>query len=51
LEVNFPPRLGIVDIEVHQIFGRYSGYVISDSGEKIELNDLVGFAEDHKARW
>ena len=44
-------RLGIIDSEVHQIFGRYSGYVISDDGEKIEINDLVGFAEDHKARW
>jgi len=44
-------RLGIIDSEVHQIFGRYSGYVISDDGEKIEINDLIGFAEDHKARW
>lgn len=44
-------RLGIIDSEVHQIFGRYRGFVVSDSGERIEIDDLVGFAEDHQARW
>jgi len=44
-------RLVIIDSEVHQIFGRYSGYVVCDDGEKIEINGLIGFAEDHKARW
>lgn len=37
--------------EVHQIFGRYNGCLISDQGEKIEVNDLIGFAEEHHARW
>jgi hypothetical protein len=41
----------IIDSEVHQIFGRYSGYVISDDGEKIFIDGLMGFAEDHQARW
>lgn len=44
-------RLGIIDSEVHQIFGRYTGFVISDEGERIKIKDLIGFAEDHKARW
>ncbi len=44
-------RLGIIDSEVHQILGHYSGYVICDNGERIEVKDLVGFAEDHRARW
>jgi hypothetical protein len=44
-------RLGIIDSEVHQIFGRYSGYVMGDDGARIEIDNLVGFAEDHKARW
>ena len=37
--------------EVHQMFGRYSGKVISDSGDVIPIIDLVGFAEEHHARW
>lgn len=59
LDLTFTPfvervaetRLGIIDSEVHQIFGRYSGFVISDGGEKIEIKNLIGFAEDHNARW
>jgi len=44
-------KLGVIDSEVHQIFGHYSGHVVCDNGERIEVKDLVGFAEDHKARW
>lgn len=44
-------KLGVIDSEVHQIFGHYSGHVICDNGERIEVKDLVGFAEDHRARW
>ena len=44
-------RLGIIDSEVHQIFGRYSGSLVEDSGERVELDGLIGFAEDHQARW
>ncbi|MBI9046588.1 MAG: DUF2804 domain-containing protein, partial [Anaerolineaceae bacterium] len=44
-------RLGIIDSEVHQMFGHYNGTVITDEGEKIEIKDLIGFAEEHQARW
>lgn len=37
--------------EVHQMFGKYNGTVISDAGEKIEIKDLVGWAEEHNAKW
>jgi hypothetical protein len=33
------------------MFGRYSGWVKTDLGERIEINDLIGFAEEHYARW
>ena len=59
LDLTFTPfkdrtattRLGIIDSEVHQMFGRYNGKVIADDGEEIHLDDLIGFAEEHKARW
>lgn len=44
-------NLLIVSSEVHQIFGYFSGNVTTDDGEIIQLADLVGFAEEHRARW
>lgn len=41
----------IIDSEVHQMIGHYSGYVITDEGEKIEIESMLGWAEDHQARW
>jgi len=44
-------KLGIIDSEVHQLFGRYNGKAIADDGEVIWIKDLIGFAEEHHARW
>lgn len=54
--VPFKERLARTDLvvitsEVHQIFGHYAGRVVTDRGETIQLNGLVGFAEEHRARW
>jgi hypothetical protein len=37
--------------EAHQMFGCYSGCITPDGGEAIELHDLFGWIEEHKARW
>lgn len=37
--------------EVHQLFGIYSGTLVTDEGESIEIKNLIGFAEEHHARW
>jgi hypothetical protein len=44
-------NLGIIFSEVHQMFGRYNGKAVADDGSVIEIRDLVGFAEEHHARW
>ena len=44
-------NLLVITSRVHQMFGRYTGQVQADDGEIIELNGLVGFAEEHHARW
>ena len=44
-------RLVVIDSEVHQMFGRYYGRVVTDDGEEIQLDGIIGFAEEHKARW
>jgi len=33
------------------MFGRYNGTARLDDGETITIKDLVGFAEEHNARW
>jgi hypothetical protein len=59
LELTFTPffervaktNAVVLKSEVHQMFGRYNGWGITDSGEKIEIRDLIGWAEEHYAKW
>ena len=59
LDLEFAPfieRAAKTDIkllssEVHQMFGHYSGSAMLDDGEVIEIKDLVGWAEEHHAKW
>ncbi len=44
-------NLGPIASEVHQMFGRYHGTVRPESGSPLRLEGLVGFAEEHYARW
>jgi hypothetical protein len=41
----------VLKSEVHQMFGHYNGWAISDSGEKLEIKELIGWAEEHYAKW
>lgn len=44
-------NLLLVKSEVHQIFGHYSGTFTTDDGQELTLRDVVGFIEEHQARW
>jgi hypothetical protein len=44
-------NLGIIYSEVHQLLGRYSGSFLNNECATIQINDLIGFAEEHRARW
>ncbi len=44
-------KLLIIDSRVHQLFGKYSGTLTTEDGEKIQISDLIGWAEEHRARW
>jgi len=37
--------------ELHLCFGRYSGTVVDDAGDRHRIDDLVGWAEEVQARW
>jgi len=59
LDLTFTPffeRVAKTDLkilysEVHQMFGRYQGTVYADDGEPVQIQNLVGWAEEHRARW
>ena len=59
LDLDFVPfkdrvattRMVIINSEVHQLFGHYSGRVRTDEGEVLKIDGLIGFAEEHHARW
>lgn len=44
-------NLLLIYSRVHQLFGRYYGSFITQTGERIEIDGLTGFAEEHHARW
>lgn len=41
----------VVRSEMHQLIGRFSGTVVTDEGEAVLVEDLIGWAEEHTARW
>lgn len=42
---------GIISSNQHQVFGKFTGYVILDHGEKIQVKDFLGFAERVMNKW
>ena len=41
----------VLGSEVHQMIGRFNGSLQTDEGETIPIHDVIGWAEDHHARW
>ena len=41
----------ILKSKVNQMFGRYDGQVIDDQGQIHKIKNLIGWSEDHRARW
>lgn len=44
-------NLGVVANETHQCFGRFSGRATADDGTELDLDGLVGWAEEARNRW
>lgn len=59
LELDFKPvidryapvNLGFFMMIPHQVFGKFSGFAILDDGERVNLNDVMGFAERVHNKW
>ena len=44
-------KTGLLSSEVHQMFGHYDGAVVPDGGERVAVDHVFGWIEEHKARW
>ncbi len=44
-------NLGVLANEVHQVFGHWTGNVPAGGGSTIGVDEILGFAEEARARW
>lgn len=44
-------ELVVLGTEVHQCFGHYRGSVVTDDGERLVIDGLLGWAEEARMRW
>jgi hypothetical protein len=59
IQVEFHPfhekvartNLGIVANEMHQCFGHFTGWALTDGGDRVDLDGLVGWVEAANSRW
>lgn len=43
--------LGVLSMEVHQVFGTWAGRLTTDDGDEVAFDGVVGFAEEARNRW
>jgi hypothetical protein len=43
--------VGVLSMEVHQCFGTWTGSMVTDDGEVVRFDGLLGFAEEARNRW
>ena len=43
--------LGVLSMEVHQVFGTWAGTLRTDAGEDVAFDSIVGWAEEARNRW
>jgi hypothetical protein len=41
----------VLATEVHQVFGRWTGHVTDETGRRVEVDGILGFAEESRSRW
>ena len=51
MDRNATVNLGILCSDQHQAFGRFSGTTVLDDGQKIHIQNLMGFAEKVRNKW
>ena len=44
-------RMGEISSRQHQVFGKFSGVAVLDDGTRLQVRDLIGFAEEVENHW
>ncbi|MDE1462317.1 DUF2804 domain-containing protein [Spartinivicinus poritis] len=44
-------NLWLMASNFHQLFGHFNGHLETVGGEKVAINNMLGFVEDHYAKW
>lgn len=44
-------NLGLLASEIHQCFGRWTGWVVDDAGARVRVDGVIGWAEEARNRW
>lgn len=44
-------QLGVLANDTHQAFGTWSGWMADDSGERVSVDGIIGWAEEVRNRW
>jgi len=50
-EVSKRVNLGVLRSELHQVFGAFGGEAVTAGGERVAFDGVLGWAEEHRARW
>ncbi len=51
IEVAQRIELGFAGTELHWLLGNFHGSVVTDAGKSIAVHNLLGWTEEHRARW
>jgi hypothetical protein len=59
VDLTFSPRIEekhriellLLRSELHWVLGSFSGNVVTDAGETLRIEDLLGWSEEFCARW
>lgn len=51
MDRNAKVNVGIICSDQHQVFGRFSGTVVLDDGQRLSISNLMGFAEKVRNKW
>jgi hypothetical protein len=46
-----PIDLLVLKTEAHQVFGRWTGVVTDERGDRHQVEDILGFVEESRSRW
>jgi hypothetical protein len=51
IALHAPINALVLKTEAHQVFGRWTGVVSDERGDRHRVEGILGFAEESRSRW